>query len=163
MAESLSVNVITSHVSVGSGSGSALVTGEAEPVTITNESSESELEDRFSLTWEVTSRSAVDRCDHLLMSWCVKTLIRWVLGLRVAGTEEWEFTEVELDTVETGNGTHDDNITEALEAGEYRGSLELTSLQPGTEYEVTVATSNSFGLGQHGDIYTFSTRPRGRD
>ena len=89
------------------------------------------------------------------------TLIRWVLGLRVAGTEEWEFTEVELDSVEAGNGTEDGNTTEALEAGEYRGSLELTSLQPGTEYEVTVATSNSFGLGQHGDIYTFSTKPKG--
>ena len=89
------------------------------------------------------------------------TLIRWVLGLRVAGTEEWEFTEVELDSAEAGNGTEDGNTTEALEAGEYRGSLELTSLQPGTEYEVTVATSNSFGLGQHGDIYTFSTKPKG--
>ena len=99
------------------------------------------------------------------MSWCVKTLIRWVLGLRVAGAEDWEFTEVELASAEAGNWTHDDNTTEAeaLEAGQYRGSLELTSLQPGTEYEVTVATSNSFGLGQHGDIYTFSTRPRGRD
>ena len=80
----------------------------------------------------------------------------------MAGTEEWEFTEVELDSVEAGNGTEDGNTTEALEAGEYRGSLELTSLQPGTEYEVTVATSNSFGLGQHGDIYTFSTKPKGR-
>ena len=89
------------------------------------------------------------------------TLIRWVLGLRVAGTEEWEYTGVELDSVEVGNGTEDGNTTEALEAGEYRGSLELTSLQPGTEYEVTVATSNSFGLGQHGDIYTFSTKPKG--
>ena len=58
--------VIISHVSVGSGSGTALVTGEAEPVTITNESSESEHEDRFSLTWEVTSRSAVDRCERVL-------------------------------------------------------------------------------------------------
>jgi len=137
----------TATNSVGSGSGTALVTGEAEPVTITNESSESEHEDRFSLTWEVTSRSAVDR---------------WVLGLRVAGAEDWEFTEVELASAEAGNWTHDDNTTEAeaLEAGQYRGSLELTSLQPGTEYEVTVATSNSFGLGQHGDIYTFSTRPR---
>ena len=53
--------MITSHVSVGSGSGSALVTGEAEPVTITNESNESEHEDRFTLAWEVASRSAVDR------------------------------------------------------------------------------------------------------
>ena len=53
-------NVVTC-LSVGSGSGSALVTGEAEPVTITSESSQSEHEDRFTLTWEVASRSAVDR------------------------------------------------------------------------------------------------------
>ena len=86
----------------------------------------------------------------------------------MAGTEEWEFTEVELDTAEAEvetNGTEAANITEAgeAEAGVYRGSLELTSLQPGTEYEVTVATSNSFGLGQHGDIYTFTTRARGQE
>ena len=83
----------------------------------------------------------------------------------MAGTEEWQFTEVELDTAEAGtNRTEAANSTEAAEAeaGEYTGSLELTSLQPGTEYEVTVATSNSFGLGQHGDIYTFSTRAPGQ-
>ena len=78
----------------------------------------------------------------------------------MAGTEEWQFMEVELDTVEAGaNGTEAANSTEA---GDYTGSLELTGLQPGTEYEVTVATSNSFGLGQHGDIYTFSTRALGQ-
>ena len=59
-------HVIT-RLSVGSGSGSALVTGEAEPVTITSESSPSEHEDRFTLAWEVASRSAVDRSDIRLI------------------------------------------------------------------------------------------------
>lgn len=59
-------HVIT-RLSVGSGSGSALVTGEAEPVTITSESSQSEHEDRFTLAWEVASRSAVDRSDIRLI------------------------------------------------------------------------------------------------
>ena len=53
--------------SAGSGAGSALVTGEAEPVTITSESSQSEYEDRFTLAWEVASRSAVDRSDIRLI------------------------------------------------------------------------------------------------
>ena len=55
---------VTCH-SVGSGSGSALVTGEAEPVTITSQSSQGEHEDRFSLAWEAASRSAVDRSDRI--------------------------------------------------------------------------------------------------
>ena len=66
-------HVIT-RLSVGSGSGSALVTGEAEPVTITSESSQSEHEDRFTLAWEVASRSAVDRSDIRLI---VVSVVCW--------------------------------------------------------------------------------------
>ena len=40
--------------------------------------------------------------------------------------------------------------------------VELTGLQPDTKYEVTIATSNSFGLGQHGDIFSFTTNHTGR-
>ena len=82
----------------------------------------------------------------------------------MAGTEEWEFTEVELYNAvyDAANETESMNTTEGIDDGVYRGSLELTSLQPGTVYEVTVATSNSFGLGLHGDIYTFQTKSRGQ-
>lgn len=62
--------------------------------------------------------------------------------------------EVELDA--------GDNSTDTLDAvdrgdGKYGGQMELTGLQPDTKYEVTIATSNSFGLGQHGDIFSFTT------
>ena len=85
--------------------------------------------------------------------------------------------EVELDA--------GDNSTDALDAvdrgdGQYGGQVELyctvpyctvlyytvqvelTGLQPDTKYEVTIATSNSFGLGQHGDIFSFTTNHTGR-
>ena len=67
--------------------------------------------------------------------------------------------EVELDA--------GDNSTDTLDAvnrgdGKYGGQMELTGLQPDTKYEVTIATSNSFGLGQHGDIFSFTTNHTGR-
>ena len=83
--------------------------------------------------------------------------------------------EVELDA--------GDNSTDTLDAvdrgdGQYGGQVELTvlyctvlyctvkveltGLQPDTKYEVTIATSNSFGLGQHGDIFSFTTNHTGR-
>ena len=81
---------------------------------------------------------------------------RWVVGLRKSGDTEWEYSEVETPGNETAvNATenHGDDL--------YMGELEFTGLKPGTKYEVTVATSNSFGLGQHGDLYTFSTKQKG--
>merc|ERR1711983_39292 len=68
----------------------------------------------------------------------------------MGGDDRWEYMEVEL-------GGDDANDTDADDGG-YTGEIELTGLDAGTEYQVTVATSNSFGLGKHGDIYTFSTK-----
>ena len=119
-----------------------MVSGEAEPVIILNEDSQGDQEDRFTLNWSVASRSEVDR---------------WVVGLRKSGDTEWEYSEVETPGNETtANATenHGDDL--------YMGELEFTGLKPGTKYEVTVATSNSFGLGQHGDLYTFSTKQKGK-
>ena len=48
-----------------------MVSGEADPVTILNQSGDAEEEDKFTLDWVVASRSPVTS---------------WVLGLRVAGT-----------------------------------------------------------------------------
>jgi len=131
----------TATNSVGSDSRTAVVSGEADPVTILTQSGDAEEEDKFTLDWVVASRSPVTS---------------WVLGLRVAGTgdEGWEYMEVELDA--------GDNSTDTLDAvdrgdGKYGGQMELTGLQPDTKYEVTIATSNSFGLGQHGDIFSFTT------
>jgi len=130
----------TATNSVGSDQRSAVVSGEAEPVIILNEDSQGDQEDRFTLNWSVASRSEVDR---------------WVVGLRKSGDTEWEYSEVETPGNETtANATenHGDDL--------YMGELEFTGLKPGTKYEVTVATSNSFGLGQHGDLYTFSTKQK---
>merc|ERR1719461_46508 len=127
----------TASNSFGTDERSALVTGEAEPVTILNESNQSDQEDRFTIHWSVASKSPVDR---------------WVVGLRKKGDDKWEYMEVEL-------GGDDANDTDAVAYdGGYTGEIELTGLDAGTEYQVTVATSNSFGLGKHGDIYTFSTK-----
>jgi len=148
----------TASNSVGTDERSALVTGEAEPVTILNESNQSDQEDRFTIRWSVASKSPVDR---------------WVVGLRKKGDDKWEYMEVELggddandtDAVDAAVGNATDavgNATDVTDAvaydGGYTGEIELTGLDAGTEYQVTVATSNSFGLGKHGDIYTFSTK-----
>jgi len=128
----------TATNSVGSDQRSAVVSGEAEPVIILNEESQGDQEDRFKLNWSVASRSEVDR---------------WVVGLRKSGDTEWEYSEVETpgnDSTANATENHGDDL--------YMGELEFTGLKPGTKYEVTVATSNSFGLGQHGDLYTFSTK-----
>ena len=118
-----------------------MVTGQAEPVIILNDKNTSDQEDRFTLHWVVSSRSQVDR---------------WVVGLRRAGDSDadWQYLQVETDVSNdtADNMTNDD---------QYQGELELTGLSAGTEYQVTVATSNGFGLGQHGDIYTFSTKQSG--
>ena len=120
-------------------------------MSILNESNQSEQEDRFTIHWSVASRSPVDR---------------WVVGLRKMGDDKWEYMEVELggddgnDTDAVGN-----NATDAVDVvnddGRYTGEIELTGLDAGTDYQVTVATSNSFGLGKHGDIYSFSTKQPG--
>jgi len=128
----------TATNSVGSDQRSAVVSGEAEPVIILNEESQGDQEDRFKLSWSVASRSEVDR---------------WVVGLRKSGDTEWEYSEVE-----TPGNDSTANATENYGDDLYMGELEFTGLKPGTKYEVTVATSNSFGLGQHGDLYTFSTK-----
>ena len=52
-----------------------MVSGEADPVTILNQSGDAEEEDKFTLDWVVASRSPVTS---------------WVLGLRVAGTGRTE-------------------------------------------------------------------------
>ena len=137
-----------------------LFEGEAEPVTILNESNQSDQEDRFTIHWSVSSKSPVDR---------------WVVGLRKKGDDKWEYMEVELgeddandtDAVDAAVGNATDavgNATDVTDAddGGYTGEIELTGLDAGTEYQVTVATSNSFGLGKHGDIYTFSTKQPGQ-
>ena len=139
-----------------------LFEGEAEPVTILNESNQSDQEDRFTIHWSVASKSPVDR---------------WVVGLRKKGDDKWEYMEVELggddandtDAVDAAVGNATDavgNATDVSDAvaddGGYTGEIELTGLDAGTEYQVTVATSNSFGLGKHGDIYTFSTKQPGQ-
>ena len=111
-----------------------------------------------------------------------------MVGLRRKGDDKWEYMEVELGD-NNGNEvihtiTHsvtgvidavgynatdavDYNATDAMDAvsedGRYAGEIELTGLDAGTEYQVTVATSNSFGLGKHGDIYTFSTKQKGME
>ena len=137
-----------------------LFEGEAEPVTILNESNQSDQEDRFTIHWSVSSKSPVNR---------------WVVGLRKKGDDKWGYMEVELggydanetDAVDAAVGNATDavgNATDVTDAddGGYTGEIELTGLDAGTEYQVTVATSNSFGLGKHGDIYTFSTKQPGQ-
>jgi len=124
----------TASNSVGSKTASALVTGEARPAVILS-SAESEEEDRYELVWSVASRAPVSSS---------------VVSVRRRGEEDWVRHEVSVG--------EDNDTMNATDSEEFTGQLELTDLEPGTTYEVRVATRNSFGLVENGDIFTFSTK-----
>jgi len=124
----------TASNSVGSKTASALVTGEARPAVILS-SAESEEEDRYELVWSVASRAPVSSS---------------VVSVRRRGEEDWVRHEVSVG--------EDNETMNATDGEEFTGQLELTDLEPGTTYEVRVATRNSFGLVENGEIFTFSTK-----
>ena len=126
---------------LGSSSVSALVSGEARPVVILSDA-EGEEEESYHLLWSVASRSEVNRS---------------VVSVREQGEQIWTKHEVEVSANETVSETVGEDGTE------YSGELELTGLSPGTSYEVTVATRNSFGLVDHGNIFTFTTKQSGEN
>ena len=121
---------------LGSKTASAIVTGEARPARIVS-SAESEEEESYHLVWTVTSKARVTG---------------YTVSVRQQGqSHSWVRHDLSVDL----------NDTEAEadgEAEEYTGELELTDLSPGTTYEVTVATRNTFGEREHGDIFTFTTK-----
>jgi len=125
----------TASNSVGTSTASALVTGEARPAVILS-GPESEQEDSYQLVWSVASRAPVNSS---------------VVSVRRQGEELWTKHDVIVsDDNEAVNATEDDE--------DYTGALTLTDLKPGTTYEVSVATRNSFGLVDHGNIFTFTTK-----
>ena len=125
----------TASNSVGTSTASALVTGEARPAVILS-GPESEQEDSYQLVWSVASRAPVNSS---------------VVSVRRQGEELWTKHDVNVsDDNEAVNATEDDE--------DYTGALTLTDLKPGTTYEVSVATRNSFGLVDHGNIFTFTTK-----
>ena len=120
---------------LGSKTATAVVTGEARPARIVS-GAESEEEETYHLVWTVTSKAEVTG---------------YTVSVRQRGEDHgWVRHELGVSL----------NQTEAEadgEAEEYTGELELTNLSPGTTYEVTVATRNTFGLREPGDIFTFTT------
>ena len=73
------------------------------------------------------------------------------MSVRVAGDTDWEVYEVTVDKPEVAGS--EDTL------GDW--SLELTELLPGTLYQVTVASRNTFGITQPGKPFTFSTKEPG--
>ena len=123
---------------LGSKTASAVVTGEARPARIVS-SAEGEEEESYHLVWSVTSKAEVTG---------------YTVSVRQQGEDHgWVRHEVSVGL----NDTEADG-----EAEDYTGELELIDLSPGTTYEVTVATRNTFGLREHGDIFTFSTKHQAR-
>ena len=98
---------------------------------------ESLSQNSYNLEWTVQSRSPISEFE---------------VSVREAGDTDWEVYEVTVDKPEVAGS--EDTL------GDW--SLELTELQPGTLYQVTVATRNTFGITQPGQPFTFSTREPGR-
>ena len=91
----------------------------------------------YNLEWTVQSRSPISEFE---------------VSVRVAGDTDWEVYEVTVDKPEVAGS--EDTL------GDW--SLELTELLPGTLYQVTVASRNTFGITQPGKPFTFSTKEPGR-
>jgi len=87
----------------------------------------------YNLEWTVQSRSPISEFE---------------VSVRVAGDTDWEVYEVTVDKPEVAGS--EDTL------GDW--SLELTELLPGTLYQVTVASRNTFGITQPGKPFTFSTK-----
>ena len=100
--------------------------------------SESLSQNSYNLEWTVQSRSPISEFE---------------VSVREAGDTDWEVYEVTVDKPEVAGS--EDTL------GDW--SLELTELQPGTLYQVTVATRNTFGITQPRQPFTFSTREPGRE
>ena len=82
-----------------------------------------------------------------------------VSGDAVSAAVEGE--EMTVDAVVRGAGGDNETEETGSSGGVFTGEILLTGLQAGTEYEATVASSNQFGLGPHGDIFTFTTMQEG--
>lgn len=141
----------------GSAEGSVVVTGDASQAEILT-SEAGNLTGQYRLEWSVESKSDIEQ---------------FTVRVRQAGTEDWhehqvsvsgdavsaavEGEEMTVDAVVRGAGGDNETEETGSSGGVFTGEILLTGLQAGTEYEATVASSNQFGLGPHGDIFTFTT------
>ena len=98
----------------------------------------------YMLEWTAQSKSPISQFE---------------VSVRKAGETEWKAHEVTVDIPEVSDNDSDDTLGDSEM---YEGRLDLTGLEQATQYQVTVASRNIFGLSEHGHVFTFSTKGAGK-
>eukprot|EP00090_Calanus_glacialis_P042234 TRINITY_DN7496_c0_g1_i1.p1 TRINITY_DN7496_c0_g1~~TRINITY_DN7496_c0_g1_i1.p1 ORF type:complete len:508 (+),score=142.78 TRINITY_DN7496_c0_g1_i1:62-1585(+) len=128
----------TANNSLGEATATADISGDAHPAVILS-NHVSDHQHQFTLEWSAESESEIEEFE---------------VALRKEGDNDWKLYEVTVKV--EGNETNTNDTTER--DSEYHEEFNLTDLEPGTTYEVTVASRNKFGLNTHGDLFTFTTK-----
>merc|ERR1712106_1067068 len=128
----------TANNSLGEATATADISGDAHPaIVLSNHLSDHQ--HTHTLEWSAQSESKIELFE---------------VAVRKEGDKNWKIHEVTVKS--ENNETDESNTIDSV--NEYHGELLLTDLDPATVYEVTVASSNKFGLNPHGDLFTFQTK-----